>query len=224
VWDVVDAWPQPEGNNWEASQAMRWLSGMINEIRPAAMVAATAKMAEDIATVFKGPVLWLPHHARPGLNPQPVRPHVRTIGYEGGFQYLGRWYDHITRWCGRHHVEFAARSEFTPAEYHSLDIVLALRDFNGYPARNWKSNVKLANAQAAGLPCVVSHERGYLEMVTGAEKFVLGSDRHELLYQALDSLLPYDVRLVAQAQHAAHTVQLERIAKSYREWLWSLKF
>lgn len=224
VWDVVDAWPQPVGNNWDARTAMNWLRTELAHIRPAAVVAATAKMAQDIGDVYKGPVLWLPHHARPGLTPRQVRPAMGCVGYEGAPSYLGDWLQYLKVWAGRHRMLLTVKSDMSVEEYSSMDVVVALRDFSGYPARNWKSNVKLANAQAAGIPCIAVHEQGYLETATGGERFILGPDRYELLYQALDALLPYAARVEAQQKHAANIVSLDRISRIYRTWLQSLKF
>src|SRR6185295_13656223 len=67
IWDIVDAWPQPEGNTWQAMACFRWLNDQIRLIQPDAIVAATRAMADDLRAVgFTGPVLALPHHARPG--------------------------------------------------------------------------------------------------------------------------------------------------------------
>jgi hypothetical protein len=223
IWDVVDAWPQPRGNVWDREQAMQWLIEEVRALRPAGFVAATQRMREDLAT-FGLPTLYLPHHARTDLQPVPLRPTVQRIGYEGGHQYLGRWHDHAMRWCVRHGVELVIENEMSKTQYESLDIVLALRHDSGYPVRQWKSNVKLANAQAAGIPCVLSPEYGYIETATGGERFVNGVDEPDLLYQALDNLLPHQARVEARDPMMMGSAKLEILSRIYKTWLSSTKF
>lgn len=45
--------------------------------------------------------LILPHHARPGLEPVPLRKKVRTVAYEGDPRYLGKWAGIVGKECER---------------------------------------------------------------------------------------------------------------------------
>jgi hypothetical protein len=58
VFDIVDGWPQPVGNEWSNDQAVSWLRGEIRRLNPTAMVFGTAEMQADAA--FDGPSLVLP--------------------------------------------------------------------------------------------------------------------------------------------------------------------
>lgn len=210
IWDIVDAWPQPEGNRWDRVECMAWLRGKVAELKPAAIVAATHCMACDCEE-FGVPVLWLPHHARPGLERNPIREKVRKVGYEGG-NYLGAWRQVLESECSKRGWSF----EVNPPSLSELDIVVAMREVDGYAPQNWKSNVKLANAQGSGTPCVLNSEAGYHETQCFAEQW---ADGPEELSRAFDSLTTHEARKNAGAKLFEAAPRLEKIAKDYRAWL-----
>lgn len=210
IWDVVDAWPQPAGNGWAREQCLQWLAGQVAAIRPAGIVAATKAMALDCER-FGVPVLALPHHARPGLRTNPIRP-LKVVGYEGGEQYLGRWLPIIERLCAARGLQFVVN----PAELADVDVVLALRDCAGYAPRNWKSNVKLANAQGSGTPVICNREAGYLETACGAEHW---ADDEAELAAALDALEPTAARRAVAATLRAAAPGIDSVTARYAEWL-----
>jgi len=210
IWDVVDAWPQPQGNDWSRQRCIAWLVEMVMRIRPAGIVAATQEMARECER-FGVPVLTLPHHARPGLRMNPIRP-VKVVGYEGGEQYIARWRPVIEFECARRGWQFVTQ----PAELADVDIVLALRDAGGYAPRNWKSNVKLANAQGSGTPVVCCREAGYLETQSGAERW---ADTAEELSAAFDSLESTQDRIEVSRRLAAAAPHIDPLASTYLQWL-----
>lgn len=221
VWDVVDAWPQPEGNRWTKQQCLEWLAERIKTIKPHAIVAATAEMFGEALGIKAFPALWLPHHARPDQPLNPVREQVQTIGYEGGLKYLEAWLPAIKAQCDRRRWRFVPAAD----QLAELDIVLALRTDAGYAPRHWKSNVKLANAQATGTPIVCCREAGYLETDSGTGAY--WADTAIELDRALDALTPHAVRARAAAglrADGATFVTLNRIAEEYARWLQALRF
>ena len=210
VWDIVDAWPQPLGNNWRRNDCMAWLRQQVAQVKPAGIVAATRAMAKDCEE-FGVPVLALPHHSRPGLRRAPIRP-FKTVGYEGGPQYIGRWFSVIAGECARRRLSF----DVNPYSLEDVDVVLALRDEDGYAPRHWKSNVKLANAQALGLPAICAREFGYIETASGAEKW---ADTPAEFIKALDELESPGVRQkISDKMHAA-AISLDSVATTYKQWL-----
>lgn len=215
VWDVVDSYPQPAGNEWDKRRCLDWLEEMFRMIRPAGIVAATQAMAADCAR-FGVPVLALPHHARPGLRANPIRP-GKVVGYEGGENYLGRWREVVEVECKRRGWKFVTQ----PAELADVDIVLALRDSQGYAPRNYKSNVKLANAQGSGTPVICSREAGYLETQSGAEQW---ADTKDELRDAFDALEPISERRAAARRLKDAALGIDSIAATYLEWLRESKF
>lgn len=210
LWDIVDAWPQPAGNDWGREQCLKWLADQVAEIRPAGIVAATRAMATDCER-FGVPVLALPHHARPGLRMNPIRP-IKVVGYEGSEQYIARWRPVIEAECARRGWQFVTQ----PAELADVDIVLALRDSSGYAPKNWKSGVKLANAQGSGTPVICGREAGYLETASGAERW---TDTPEELAAAFDSLEPTEERLTASRRLKDAAPSIDSIAMTYLSWL-----
>lgn len=215
IWDIVDAWPQPEGNSWGRDRCMDWLRNEINIVKPYAIVAATEQMAKDCAE-FKVPVLALPHHARPNQDKNPIRLNVRTVGYEGGDKYLGHWRDWVEEECKRRDWHFV----MNPASLAELDVVVAFRHTGGYAPKHWKSNVKLANAQGSGTPCILNREAGYTETAKGGEFW---ADTFEELQYGFTALMPVAVRRKAAAELYSHAPQLNDIAQRYQAWLDQLK-
>lgn len=213
VHDIVDAWPQPAGNQWDRTTCLSWLDAKVREIRPVAVIAATKAMRQDLQAMGV-PALDIPHHARPGVGRTDIRP-IKVVGYEGGLQHLGSWRDWLDAECKRRGLKFVVN----PASLSELDIVVALREHLGYAPRLWKSNVKLANAQGSGTPIICSREAGYLETESGAERW---ADTHKEVSAALDELAPEDVRRVASLTLYRRAPCLESIAADYWRFLRSL--
>lgn len=214
VWDVVDAYPQPEGNWWSQGECLRWLAKEVKRIRPAGIIAATKQMADDCKD-FGVPVLWLPHHHRPGIERNPIRPEIRTIGYEGSPSYIQRWRRHIEAECHRLGAQFVVN----PPRLADVDVVLALRDASGYAPRYWKSNVKLANAHGSGTPFIGCREAGYLETATGAEYW---ADTPAELHTALDWLMSQSTREQVADRFIANAYPVDRAAAELELFLLSI--
>jgi hypothetical protein len=211
VWDIVDAWPQPIGNDWNEAQAKEWLRGEMERIKPDAVIAATARMAEDLKE-FDVPVLWLKHHHRPHIRRNSIHEQVRRIGYEGCPRYVERWKASILRECDRVGAEFA----INPETLADCDIVVALRDARGYPARYWKSGVKLANAHASGTPFVGCRESGYMEIATGCEYW---ADTQRELGVALDWLISQSAREQVSERFLRNAYSVDHAASDLRKFL-----
>jgi hypothetical protein len=213
VWDVVDAWPQPAGNDWDKRTCMEWLQREVDAIRPAGLVAATEAMAWDCRHLAM-PVLALAHHARPAQEENMLREKVETVGYQGG-NHLGLWQDIIIRQCDKRGWRFVAdHDKAAPMSLASVDIVLAVRGQRGYAARQWKSNVKLANAQGSGTPSVVQRDAGYVE-TAGARQYF--ADNEQELSQAFDVLALLERRQEEVDKY--RPPKLRHIAEKYADWL-----
>lgn len=211
AYDVVDAWPQPAANEWGSGQCKAWLRERIDWMAPRLVIAATKQMAEDASSCGL-PILTLPHHARPGLMRNPIREAVLNVGYEGGLNNLGGWHEMLEAECADRGWTFRVN----PQKLADLDIVVGLRGHMGYAARSWKSNVKLANAQGSGTPCIMSRESGYQETASGAERW---ADTAEELRTCFDELTPHSARVDASEKLFAAAPKLKNVAKTYREWL-----
>lgn len=211
IWDVVDSWPQPDGNTWDEIRCRQWLRDRVMEIRPAGIVAATRRMAEDCAA-FGVPVLWLPHHAWQSQRRNPIRPEIQVVGYQGGPMYLGSWVRVLQRACAAHGWRFEPQAQ----QLADVDVVVALREAAGYAPRHWKSNVKLANAQGTGTPFIGSPEAGYIETASGAEFW---ADSEADIRAALGAMAARDVRLALSRHLLAAAPHIDDMAAKYLKWL-----
>lgn len=214
VLDIVDGWPQPEGNAWPRRDAVRWLRDRLAMLEPSAVVFPTTRMLED--SEWRGPALVLPHHAWTKYQPRSVAAVVTRVGYEGDPNYLGHWRGALERACAARGWEFVVNGDLA-----SCQIGVALRDVAGYPAGAWKANTKLANLQALGLPALISPEEGYREFGSKAQLEVL--DR-EQLDPALDALADRETRQQLRAHALAAAPRLDQVAGVYRRWLCALRF
>lgn len=163
VFDALDFYPQPRCAGWSKAESVDWVKSQLKHLTPTAVLWPNRKMREDCDPGLPG--LVLPHHHRPSIRLNAVRPKVLTVGYEGAPPYLGRWREAIESECARRGWHFVVN----PAHLADLDIVVAFRDGLGYAPFHWKSNVKLANAHGSGTPFIGQREMGYLETATGAE-------------------------------------------------------
>lgn len=217
VWDVVDAWPQPSGNNWGRSDCIYWMQEMIRKIKPVAIVAATRNMARDLEDFAKVPVKWIPHHGRPGIKVNTIRKDIKTIGYEGGANYIVKWGAVLRLECEKRGWRFVCESGQNALA--SFDIVVALRDpdlNSGYAPRKWKSNVKLANAHASGTPFIGNEESGYLETMSGFEYW---AENKIQLSAALDWLERYETRLEVHNHFLKSAITVQSVAEEYKSWI-----
>ena len=179
------------------------------QLQPTAVVWPTQRMQADAR--WSGPQLVLPHHAWPRYTPRPLSEHVRVVGYEGAVHYLGRWRAVLEQECALRGWAFQVNGDLRQA-----DIGVALRDRGGYAADHWKSNCKLANLQALGIPALCSIEHGYRESACGSEVWIQSAGD---IAGAFDRMEPFAERhRLCAATHTAG-FDLASIAAVYREWL-----
>ena len=224
VYDIVDAYPQPECSGWKKPAAIAWVDTTVERLRPSAVIWPNERMRDDLTEELRWQAkpaprgVVIPHHCRPGLRVNPIRDRITRIGYEGAPSYIDGWRSAIERQCQRLGAEFV----LNPSHLADVDVVLALRDKNhcGYPQRHWKSNVKLANAHGSGTPFIGMPEPGYKETGSGAEQW---ADNEQELAIALDFLAPQWVRREQSAAFLKAALPLDRVAQQYRDFLCALK-
>lgn len=214
IWDIVDAWPQPEGNTWPRVRCMEWLKAELQRIRPDAVIAATDAMRHDVCEAMPHVnVLWLPHHHRPNIQPNPIRSKLEVVGYEGSASYIPPWMQaELQRVC----TARGARFVMNPDRLSQLDVVIALREATGYAPRFWKSGVKLANAHASGTPFIGAQEAGYLEIATGCEYWAATPKDVGV---ALDWLCDQSTREQVSDRFRQAAFTVEAAADKVIEWL-----
>lgn len=212
VWDVVDAFPQPECTGWTREQSIAWLHSEIQRLKPSAIIWPNARMADDAGWSGLQEVIY--HHHRPGIEINPIREKIETIAYEGSPRYLEGWAEAISNECSRLRASFLVN----PDSLAAADVVLAVRGpkWNGYAQRHWKSNVKLANAHASGTPFIGMREDGYLQTRSLMERWL---DSPEELRSALESLEPHWVRKELSERFIGSSLSLDHVAQQYRQFL-----
>lgn len=219
VYDIVDAYPQKSGAMWTRANCMRWLANELLELRPNSVIWPNTKMREDFnsnigALRFAdgGHVIY--HHARPGIELNPIREIFGAIAYEGSERYLDDWAVTIAKECEHRGLRFL----INPPSLANADAVVAVRggQWVSYASRNWKSNVKLANAHASGTPFIGPREAGYLETASGAEYW---ADTPAEFRTALDWLIGQEGRLAVQARFLPCRISLQTAAGQVAEAL-----
>lgn len=208
IWDVVDYFPQPEAFTWNKDKLVRHIHKSAKMFRAAHLIAATEQMAKDLGTPH-----YLYHHGRTYDKPNPIRAKVRKIGYEGG-PYLGEWEAILKQECQKRGWQFV----INPKDLREVDILVALRGsrHSGYASLNWKSNVKLANAQTSGTPIILNREQGYRETASGGEVW---ADNVEELTQGFDLLTDAHERGWRSTTLQKEKPSLDVVSKNYMELL-----
>lgn len=215
VFDCVDFYPQPECSKWPRDAAIAWVRERMSYFYPSAVIWPNEHMQADCTAGRKEIVLR--HHARPGMPVNPIRDQVKLVNYEGAPEYLAEWQHWLTMECRRRGWAFSVNAPL----YTAADIVVAFRgvDYGGYAQRNWKSNVKLANAHASGTPFVGQPDSGYLESSTNLEFWV---DHHSGLARAFDALEDQDRRRAISERFLRSAYPLSAAADELRKFLHAL--
>jgi hypothetical protein len=91
-----------------------------------------------------------------------------------------------------------------------------MREHTGYAAKNWKSNVKLANAHGSGTPGIFSREQGYLDTASGYE---LWADDEIEIVEHLEQLKSYQCRKTISENFINNSLSIEKIAEEYKTFI-----
>ncbi len=206
VWDALDFWRQPDDHRLTEPQAIAKLHAQIAVIKPVLTIGATEAMAQACDGVY------LPHHSWAGLVPTPARETVQTVAYQGNAAYLGRWLGVVSQACAARGWRFVVN----PEDLSTADLLVAFRDgpWDGWICREWKSGVKLVNANAAGRPIITQDSAASREIAVSASR-IAGPDA---LPVALDFWASKGQRaFVADMAHVdAPAYTLEAIAARYQ--------
>lgn len=216
VYDIVDAYPQPEAGAWSQQQAKHWVQTTIAGIEPTAVIWPTAAM-QACAPYIRGAVIN--HHHRPGIKRNPIREQIKTVGYEGAAQYLGEWKPALEKACKTVGAEFVVN----PPHLADLDVVVAVRGraHHGWVQENFKSNVKLANAQGNGTPIICQMDKGYTEQGF-MDAPVAWIREPEQIGTWLKALAPYEMRRDMSQRLLQRAYSVEDAAKDYLKLLESV--
>lgn len=206
VWDALDCWRQPADNGAPEAAARAALAEQARVMAPVHIVGAT----EAQATACGG--TYLPHHSRPGLEPEDASPELRVVAYEGNPLYLGAWSGRLQAMCASRGWTFV----LNPPDLRRADVIVALREgpWDGWACREWKSGVKIVNALASGRPVITQHTAAAREI--GAPGSIVETPAE--LEAALDAWVPFDARAAAadECRALAPVYTLAAVATQYR--------
>lgn len=216
VYDVVDAFPQPECVAWSEKQAAHWVQTLMAGFQPDAVIWPTAYM-QSCAPYLRGKVIH--HHHRPGIKVNPIRPTIKTVGYEGRPEYLGEWKPAFEKAC----ADIGAKFVINPPHLADLDVCIAVRGraHRGWTQQFFKSNVKLANAQGSGTPIIAQMDAGYLEHVY-LHAPVCWITKPDGIAEWLKILAPQSMRQEISKRLLAQAYTVEDAARDYRAFLQSI--
>lgn len=209
VWDVLDYWPQPAGNQRPLDYLAHEIGVLARELRVGRLVGATQAMASAIGGDY------LPHHHRLGLVPGAVRERLEVVAYEGSERYLGPWRPALEAACAERGLRFV----INPDDLRDADLVVAFRGgkWDGPVCRRWKSGVKLVNALVAGRPVLTQPSAAVDEIKPVGQTLEALED----LGPAIDAWRDPVRRTAAvlMARRRAEEFDLLRIADRYRHIL-----
>lgn len=209
VWDVLDFWAQPAENQ----QPREYFLGLIARTRKFAgvgtLIGATRAMADDIGGVY------VPHHARLGLTPRPIRDRAQIVAYDGQRKYLGRWQPALEQACQSLGLQFVAN----PPSVADADVLVSFRDgrWDGWVCRQWKSGVKQVNAVVAGRPMLAQESAAHVEIAPVCRT----TDALCHLTESLERLTERDMREAAfeHGRSVGRMYHLDQVAQQYADVL-----
>lgn len=156
IYDIVDSWAQPKDDEkYQTKQAaIDLFSKMWSGINADGYIFPTQRMQDELGFLVEN-AITIYHHHWPQISINPVRPEVKRFGYEGA-DYLGNWGPIFNAVAAERNIEFITN----PDCISDLDVVVLARggSHGSYLSRNYKSNVKLANALASGTPALVHYD------------------------------------------------------------------
>lgn len=215
IWDVIDFWPQRIDktlSNHNRDQIMKWVKPFLESVNPKHIITATNKMKNDLESLgYNATTIY--HHHRPKIKINPINKELRTIGIEGSMGQYGSWTEKLKTISRKLNLKFI--TNFTPGDdlLYTFDIVIATRGYTGYAPKNWKSNVKMANAHASGTPGIFNDEQGYKETACGHE---LWADTEEEIIEGIEKLRSYDLRQTIHENFLKNTITLEQVVEQYK--------
>lgn len=222
VYDLVDPWKQPDdGLTYQTlEEVLAFWQVILSGLPVDGVIFPNWTMRNDLGHLVPNAVT-IYHHSRPRLKPITIRRRAKRVGYEGRAEYLGPWRESMERVCSALGLRFV----INPRSLGDVDIGFAAR---GGPhgtlmPKRYKSNVKLANMLALGLPAVAhAGEAGFTETDPGGVAYF---DTEEQLYEQLRDLLPWERRMQIHHAFVAHRwpFHIAEIVRQYEEYFLTVR-
>ena len=193
VYDILDSWQQPSDDRacLNKEDAINLFSKKWKEIDADGYIFPTKNMENILGTLVKNKVT-IYHHYWPQIKINPIRKIVKKVGYVGNKNFLGMWGHKLDQLCKKKDIEFV----INPEDFIDMDVVVLTRggDYANYLAKNFKSNVKLANAMGSGTPALI-HYREMSAHDTDSGDSLFFTDHPDSLERQLDRLIKsHDLR------------------------------
>jgi hypothetical protein len=155
VYDPLDVFSSTKPK----ADAIIFWNWVFGKVRPDEMIATSPACAETMrATADETPIHMLPHHADPRIGPDWHNPNGPIV-YAGGVRFIKsalRDIDHACTRLGKRLSLDYSRDCWQRLQGASLCLHLRLPPEDTELNRYCKPQVKLENAAAAGLPCLVT--------------------------------------------------------------------
>lgn len=166
---------------------------------------------------------WIPHWPQPGIIPRsPERPGLQRAAYFGHEYYLdggaATWKSKLSE-IG---IEFDCPPQSRWHDYSEVDLVVAVRTFDGYPYPR-KPPSKLFNAWIAGAPALVGPESAYQQVGQPGRDYLVARTMEEAIQsitQLKQSTQAYS-QLIQAGNQRAHEFTREKILTRWAELLQS---
>lgn len=201
VYDIVDPWKQPQdGQLYTDLDSIRgYFQQMLEPLALDSVIFPNQAMRNDLEAVVPRAVT-IYHHWRPGLQPIVVRDRARTVAYEGETRFLGPWHEIVREACRKLGLQLRCSG----SALQRADIGFAARGgkHGTLLPKRYKSNVKMANMLALGLPTIAdADEQSVLE--TAPSRIRLFRSKHDLTDRLADLRSP-EQREIAHQQFLQH--------------------
>lgn len=216
IWDIQDCWPQNDKvnmNNNDKDTMMEWLYSSLQYVNPSIVLSTSTKMKDDIESLGYKTTL-IHHHCRPKIIINPIREQLTTVGIEGTPKQVGSWVPKLEKICEKLGLKFVSNLESNRDQLYHFDVLVTQREHTGYASKNWKSNVKLANAHGSGTPSIFTREQSYIDTAIGFEHW---ADTEEEIIESLIKLKDYELRKKIHTEFLKHTNTIDNVAAQYKE-------
>ncbi len=222
VYDILDSWRQPADSLVvsDIAGATRLFAKKWEEVPANAYIFPNAQMKNDLgALVSRSTVIY--HHYYPKLTEKRINKPVRKIGYQGREKFLAGWREPMEKIAHELGVEFVVN----PRSLADLDVGIIARggEHNGFLEQRYKSNVKLANCMACGIPSLIlSGGMSYHETWNAPESYFTTLEEFKNKLQNLINNQELRETLHSSLLAASDDYKIDVIAKKYENWLESL--
>jgi len=156
VYDIIDSWKQP-GDSLrvtDLNQARDFFANAWKQRDADSYIFPNQQMREDLGDLVPHST-HIYHHYLPSLKPRPLPEQVSTLGYQGAKRFIQQDMDALEDVARNCRLELIADNRLEALNKIDIGIIQRSGVNNGFLERRYKSNVKLANFMACGIPTLI---------------------------------------------------------------------